>query len=105
MSLPGIRDKRVLVTGASRGIGEGVAAAFVAAGARVIILAEDPGVEETGRRIGAVASHVCDIADEKAVARVAAAVGGLDVLVNNAGLERMTPIDDDSATTLAVFRR
>jgi 3-hydroxybutyrate dehydrogenase len=105
MSLPGLRDKRVLVTGASRGIGEAVAAAFVAAGARVTILAEDPAVEETGRRIGAVAGYVCDIADEKAVARVAASVDGLDVLVNNAGLERMTPVDDDSATTLAVFRR
>ena len=46
MSLPGIRDRRVLVTGASRGIGEAVAAAFVDAGARVIILAEDPAVVE-----------------------------------------------------------
>ncbi|WP_181702111.1 SDR family NAD(P)-dependent oxidoreductase [Chthonobacter albigriseus] len=104
MTLPGLKAKRVLVTGASRGIGEAVAAAFVAAGAEVIILAEDPAVEDTARRIGAV-GHVADIADEKAVARVAALIPALDVLVNNAGLERMTPIDDAGATMLAVFRR
>lgn len=104
MSVPGLKDKVVLVTGASRGIGEAVATAFVGAGATVHILAEDPAVEETARRIGATA-HVADIADEKAVARVAALIPRLDVLVNNAGLERMTPIDDADATTLAVFRR
>lgn len=105
MTLPGIAGRRVLVTGASRGIGEAVAAAFLAAGAQVHVLAEDAAVEETGARIGAAGAHVADIADEKAIARVAAAIGPVDVLVNNAGLERMTPIDDADATMLAVFRR
>jgi NAD(P)-dependent dehydrogenase (short-subunit alcohol dehydrogenase family) len=105
MTLTGIAGRRVLVTGASRGIGEAVAAAFVMAGAEVHVLAEDPAVEATARRIGAAGFHVADIADEKAVARVAAALPALDVLVNNAGLERMTPIDDPDATVLALFRR
>jgi NAD(P)-dependent dehydrogenase (short-subunit alcohol dehydrogenase family) len=105
MTLTGIAGRRVLVTGASRGIGEAVAAAFVTAGAEVHVLAEDPAVEATARRIGAAGFHVADIADEKAVARVAAALPALDVLVNNAGLERMTPIDDPDATVLALFRR
>jgi NAD(P)-dependent dehydrogenase (short-subunit alcohol dehydrogenase family) len=105
MSLPGIAGRRVLVTGASRGIGAAVARAFVDAGAEVHILAEDPAAESTARGIGAAGAHVADIADERAMARVAAALPALDVLVNNAGLERMTPIDDADATTLAVFRR
>ncbi|BBE70855.1 SDR family NAD(P)-dependent oxidoreductase [Oharaeibacter diazotrophicus] len=105
MTLPGLSGRRVLVTGASRGIGEAVASAFVAAGAVVHVLAEDGAVEDTGRRIGAAAAHVADIADERAVARAVAAIGPLDVLVNNAGLERMTPIDDPDATMIAVFRR
>lgn len=104
MTLPGLNGRRVLVTGASRGIGEAVAAAFVAAGAEVQILAEDPAVEDTARRLG-VPGHVADISDERAVARIAASIPVLDVLVNNAGLERMTPVDDPDATMLATFRR
>lgn len=100
----GIRGKVVLVTGASRGIGEGIAAAFAEAGARVHILAEDDAVMTAAQRMGAT-GHIADITDQKAVARVFESISSLDVLINNAGLERMTPIDDPDPTTLAVFRR
>lgn len=101
---PNVVGKVVMVTGASRGIGEGIATAFVAAGATVHILAEDDAVMTTAERIGAV-GHIADITDPKAVARAFAAMPSLNVLINNAGLERMTPIDDPDPTTLAVFRR
>lgn len=100
----GVAGKTVLVTGASRGIGEGIALAFAKAGAKVHILAEDEVVMTAAERIGAT-GHIADITDPKAVARVFEAIATLDVLVNNAGLERMTPIDDPDPTTLAVFRR
>lgn len=100
----GIAGKTVLVTGASRGIGEAIALAFVEAGAHVHILAEDHSVMAVATRIGAV-GHIADITDEKAIAKSFAALPALDVLVNNAGLERMTPIDDADQTSLAVFRR
>lgn len=100
----GIAGKVVMVTGASRGLGEGVASAFVAAGATVHVLAEDEAVMSAAERIGAI-GHIADITDQKAIARVFAVVPRLDVLVNNAGLERVTPIDDSDPNMMAVFRR
>jgi 3-hydroxybutyrate dehydrogenase len=99
-----LAGRRVLVTGASRGIGAAVAEAFVAAGAAVHVLAETDEVTATAERIGAV-PHRADITRPEAVARVLGATGPLDVLVNNAGLERLTPLAEMDAAGLATFRR
>ena len=84
---------RVLVAGGSRGIGRSVALGFAAAGAAVSICARNAAVlEETRREIAShdVAAHAqcCDLAQPEAitawVAEAASALGGIDVLVNNA---------------------
>ncbi|MGQ9371290.1 SDR family NAD(P)-dependent oxidoreductase [Azospirillum sp. ST 5-10] len=96
--------RRVLVTGASRGIGFGVARAFAEAGADLHVAAEDAVVHTAAAALGATA-HRVDITDGAAVAAMAERVGAVDVLVNNAGLELMTPLDDASAENEAAFRR
>ena len=100
----GIEGRVVLVTGASRGLGEAVARAFVAAGATVHALAEDPAIDAAAAALGAT-GHRVDVTDAGAVERAAKGIGAIDVLVNNAGLERLTPVEDASAETLATFRR
>lgn len=85
--------KRVIVMGGSRGIGRSIALGFAAAGASVSICARSPGPLEATRReieaLGVAAHSACvDLADADAIASyvpaAAAALGGLDVLVNNA---------------------
>jgi 3-oxoacyl-[acyl-carrier protein] reductase len=84
---------RVVVAGGSRGIGRSIALAFAEAGADVSICARGAAaLEETRQAIAAygVVAHAqsCDLADAQAietyVADAAAALGGIDVLVNNA---------------------
>jgi NAD(P)-dependent dehydrogenase (short-subunit alcohol dehydrogenase family) len=94
----------VLVTGASRGIGLGVARAFVDAGATVWALAEDEAVHDAAKGIGATGLRA-DVTDAAAVAEAVGRIGAIDVLVNNAGLERITPVDDASPEGVALFRR
>jgi NAD(P)-dependent dehydrogenase (short-subunit alcohol dehydrogenase family) len=99
-----LSGQKVLVTGASRGIGLGIAQAFVEAGATVWALAEDEAVHDAAKGIKAAGLRA-DVTDEGAVAAAIERIGALDVLVNNAGLERITPVDDGSPETLALFRR
>ena len=105
MSAPdGLTGSRVLVTGASRGIGLGVARALVEAGAQVWALAEDDAIFGAAADIGATGLRA-DVTDPQAVAAALALTGPLDVLVNNAGLEHLTPVDDTSPEAVALFRR
>ncbi|MCU0926357.1 MAG: SDR family oxidoreductase [Hydrogenophaga sp.] len=87
-----LQDRRVLVTGSARGLGESFARALVAAGARVVI---SDVLHERGQalaaELGAAAHYVpMDLMDPAAirdgVAAAAAALGGLDGLINNAAI-------------------
>ncbi|HEY2320049.1 MAG TPA: SDR family oxidoreductase [Solirubrobacteraceae bacterium] len=96
------RPQRVLVTGGAGGIGLAIARAFVVAGARVHVADAHAGAVTalTGLELAnAITASVCDITDPDAVssmfADVAASLGGLDVLVNNAGISGPTvPVDE-----------
>lgn len=89
-----LTGKRALVTGASRGIGRGIALAYARAGADVALLARNADllaevaaeVEALGRRAVVASADVLDAdATRAATSEAIAALGGLDVLVNNAG--------------------
>lgn len=88
-----VRGKRVVVAGASRGIGRSIALGFAAAGAHVSICARGAqALEATRAEIAAFGglahAATCDLSSEAAIARyipaAAAALTGIDVLVNNA---------------------
>ena len=100
----------VLVTGASRGIGYAVARGFAQAGAEVIILSSGAAIHAAATRISAETgrqcrSLECDITDSAVVKAALSGVGHIDVLVNNAGLERITPLLDDDDAVEETFRR
>lgn len=80
----------VLVTGAARGLGEGIARRFVQEGARVWAADVDPLVVDTASAIGGAAGVVCDVADSARVDAMVDAIvqqaGRLDVAVANAGI-------------------
>jgi short-subunit dehydrogenase len=86
-----LAGKRVLITGASRGIGEALAHAFAGAGATVALVARNKdAIERLAADLGGSA-HYADLYDPSQVAglidRVEAEAGPIDVLVNNAGVE------------------
>ena len=102
--------KRVLVTGASRGIGFAIAEAFSTAGGNVTILADDTAVSNAADRISQksgneVTPALCDITDVEAVRDTLGKFENIDILINNAGLERITPILDEDDNVEEVFRR
>lgn len=89
-----LTGRNVLVTGASRGIGRAVAVGLAAAGADVVLAARDEALlGEVAREVEALGRRAvvlpADVTDAAACARLAAdavaALGSLDVLVNNAG--------------------
>ena len=112
----GLRGRRALITGGSRGIGFAVAEALAAEGAAVGLVARDAaGLAAAGERLGSrgvpVATAVADVTDtpqlKRAVDDIATALGGLDHLVANAGGtvgpgNLISAGDDDFTATFAL---
>jgi 3-hydroxybutyrate dehydrogenase len=106
----GLEGKVVFVTGASRGIGLGVAYAFAEAGADLAILADEETIHHAADALSRtcgrpVRSFIVDITDKAAVRAIFAQFSTLDVLVNNAGLELVTPLADPSEEVDSTFQR
>ena len=108
----GLASARVLVTAGASGIGLAIAREFINEGAQVYVCDVDPrALGELSVSTPAVTSSQCDVTDESAVRRLfddlLARSGGLDVLVNNAGIAGPTaPCEEitlaDWERTLAV---
>jgi glucose 1-dehydrogenase len=96
--------QRALVTGANSGIGRAIAAALGAAGADVVVnyvAREEEAakvvdeISRTGARALAVRADVSNEGDVQAMfARAIEAFGGIDIVVNNAGLQKDAPFDE-----------
>ena len=98
-----LQDKVAVITGAASGIGKDIAAVFLAAGAKVVIAdlnmdaaqATAAAFDASGDRAMAVAMDVTDEGQVDAgIAAVAAKFGGVDVLVSNAGIQIVAPLED-----------
>lgn len=95
----------VLITGAASGMGRATAEIFAQEGAHVAVTdltaeSVEPVVDGIREAGGSAEAWALDVADPAAIKRVvdetAARFGGLDVLVNNAGISAFCPIDNDS---------
>jgi NAD(P)-dependent dehydrogenase (short-subunit alcohol dehydrogenase family) len=99
-----LEGKVAVVTGASRGIGRAIAGALAGEGATVYLTARTPGsAERAAGEIGAKAIGVgCDVREyeqvKKLFAQVAERSGGVDVLINNAGIGIFGPAAEMSPT-------
>ena len=98
-----LKDKRIVITGASSGIGEAMAREYAKMGAKVVMAARrseelERIAAEIGNAGGSVAFAACDVTKEeecKHLMEVAVeAFGGIDVLICNAGLSMRALFDD-----------
>ena len=91
--------QRVLITAGAAGIGREFARAFTANGAKVYVCdIDEPALAEIAKEIPGVIAARCDMAKraeiERMVPQAVGALGGLDVLINNAGVAGLTlPVD------------
>jgi 3-oxoacyl-[acyl-carrier protein] reductase len=110
---PDLTDRKAIVTGASRGIGRSTALALADAGSHVLAVARsEAGLTQLQSEApeGRIHPLVCDLATPEAagtiLAAATAAMGGVDTLVNNAGITRdglllrMSPDDWDAVFAL-----
>jgi len=88
----GLADKRVLITGGAGGIGAATATRFLEEGSRVIVLDRDPeALARLASEMPALSGTICaDVSDPDDIARAFEELedlfGGLDILINNAGI-------------------
>jgi 3-oxoacyl-[acyl-carrier protein] reductase len=96
-----LSGKTAIVTGASRGIGKAIALRLAASGAKVACVARSADkLKETADAIiaagGAAEAHPCDVSDSESVTQLIEGLsekwGGLDIVVNNAGITKDTLI-------------
>ena len=108
-----LAGKAVMVTGAGRGIGHAIARAFAAQGCRLLAVDRDAAALQAARpdfsAAAEVATLACDLNNDAELGKLHATTCAfsdqLDVLVNNAGAEYPTPIDDASATAQTDWSR
>lgn len=97
-----LQGRKALITGAAQGLGKAIAELFVERGAQVMLADIDAeGAARTAAALGAKARAVgCDVTRSAEVAAAVAAatdwMGGLDTLVNNAGIEVVKPLFDNT---------
>ena len=103
--MPSLGGKTAVVTGASRGIGAGIAEALGSQGVRVALVARNEAkLKERAARIKGSISVTCDVSDpksvEQATRRIAGELNGApDILVNNAGIFSVAVIEETTAET------
>jgi len=102
--------KQALIIGASSGIGYAVAKAYAEYGAEVSILADDSGITQAAESISTLTGNQvtalqCDITDRELLNKVLAPFESIDILVHNAGFERLTPLQDENPEIEDTFRK
>jgi NAD(P)-dependent dehydrogenase (short-subunit alcohol dehydrogenase family) len=96
-----LNNKKAVITGGGSGIGKAIAKLFARQGAAVHIIDVDGAaceavVREIREEGGAVAVHSCDVTRQAEVEAVFAAIGPLDILINNAGIAHIGKADTTS---------
>ena len=93
---PALRGRRVLITGAARGIGAGLADLLTAHGARVALAGLEPELLAEVAQRNHAPWRECDVSDpdavDRAVEELVTELCGLDVVVANAGIAKQLPI-------------
>ncbi len=99
-----VKGSVAIVTGAASGMGRATAKVFARDGARVAAMdVNREGLDETVREIekegGEVRAYLLDVSDHKAIGETIAAVakqfGGIDIIVNNAGIAAISSLDNE----------
>ena len=98
-----LKDKVAIITGAASGIGKRMAEVFAAEGAKVVIADLNPAAAEdtaasiksSGGEAMGIGMDVCNEAQvEAGIAKVISTYGGIDVLISNAGIQYISPVDE-----------